>query len=214
MRKLPRQIFISGIGTGVGKTVAAAILTEALQGDYWKPIQAGNLDKSDTYLVHSLVSNTVSKCHPETYQFKTAASPHYAAGKEKIKIEISRIQAPVTERTLIIEGAGGLMVPLNEEELVIDLVRSLNVPVILIARNYLGCINHTLLSVEVLRQRNIELLGIIFSGANFLDNEEIIEHFAKVPVLHLIDEAPRIGRRFVRDEADKLRTSLSQYFEF
>jgi dethiobiotin synthetase len=214
MRKLPRQIFVSGIGTGIGKTIASAILTEALQGDYWKPIQAGNLDTSDTYLVHSLVSNPVSKCHPETYRFKTASSPHYAAGKEKIKIELSRFQAPVTERALIIEGAGGLMVPLNEEAMVIDLIKVLNVPVILIARNYLGCINHTLLSVEALRQRNIELLGIIFCGANFLDNEEIIEHFTKVPVLHLIDEAQLIGRRFVRDEANKLRTSLSQHFEF
>ncbi|MDB5281792.1 MAG: bioD [Bacteroidota bacterium] len=209
---LPQRIFVAGIGTGVGKTLVASVLTEALQADYWKPVQCGNLENSDTTIARSLASNFVSKFYPEAYSLKTASSPHYAAKAEGIEIDISTFQIP-TENRLIIEAPGGLMVPLNDRFLVIDLVKHLDASVILVARNYLGSINHTLLSIELIRQKGFSLLGIIFSGDNFLDNEEIIQHFSNVPVIGRIDESKNIDEAFVLQQALKLKSSLNQVFE-
>lgn len=210
---LPQKIFITGIGTGVGKTIASAVLVEALQADYWKPVQCGNLEDSDTMKVQSLVTNFVSKFHPEAYKLKTAASPHYAAKAEGVEIDISTLQIP-SEKRLVIEGPGGLMVPLNERFIVADMIKHLDAAVILVVRNYLGSINHTLLSIQALRQKNFSLAGIIFCGENFLDNEEIIQHFSNVPVVGRIDESQNMDKTFVAGQALKLRASLSQVFEF
>ena len=212
MRRLPQNIFVTGIGTGVGKTIASAVLTEALQADYWKPIQCGNLEDSDTKTVQSLISNSASKIHSEAYRLKTASSPHYAASAEKMEIELKECKLPTTNNRLIIEGAGGIMVPLNQNELVLDLIIKLKAPVILVVRNYLGAINHTLLSIDTLGQNGIELLGVVFSGEGFLDNEEIIQHFGKVKILGIIDEAKNIDKEFVKQQSLKLKTSLSQHF--
>ena len=122
MQPLPKSIFVTGIGTGVGKTVASAVLVEALQADYWKPIQCGNLEDSDSKTVESLITNAVTTIHPETYRLKTASSPHYAAKMEEVEINIEQCVAPEAEGHLIIEGAGGLMVPLNGHECVVDLI--------------------------------------------------------------------------------------------
>jgi dethiobiotin synthetase len=159
-----KKYFISGIGTDVGKTIVSAILTEALEADYWKPVQAGDLDFGDSDRVKSLVSNSKSAFHPERYRLNTPASPHYAAEVDGIEIALSDFSIPKTDNTLLIEGAGGLMVPLNSRETVADLVKHLNLPLILVSRNYLGSINHTMLSIELLKNKGIEIAGIIFNG--------------------------------------------------
>ncbi|MES2592959.1 MAG: dethiobiotin synthase [Bacteroidota bacterium] len=168
------RFFITGIGTDVGKTFASAILVEALHADYWKPIQAGELNNTDTMKVRSLTSNSDSVFHPETYCLSSPMSPHAAAKADGIEIDIEKIIAPLTSNTLIIEGAGGLMVPINKQYLVIDLIKKLNAEVILVSKNYLGSINHTLLSIEALTNRGIPIAGIIFNGESSKASEEYI----------------------------------------
>ena len=209
----PKHVFVTGIGTGVGKTIVSAILTEALQADYWKPVQCGGLDNSDSKIVKSLLSNAVSKVHPETYALKTASSPHYAAAQENTEVHLNHFQIPGTNNRLVIEGAGGLMVPLNKKHLVIDLIQYLNVPVVLVAKNYLGGINHSLLSTAVLKSRNMNLAGIIFNGPNYFDNEEIIQHFSGIPIIGRIGETKSITPKFIFEQAEKLKLYLSEYFE-
>ena len=157
-------IFITGIGTEIGKTIVSAALVEKLKADYWKPVQSGDLNNSDTNKVRNLITNKTSNFHPETYALTQPFSPHKSAAIDGISIDKNKFSIPVTGNKLIIEGAGGLMVPLNTNFLIIDLIKQLNVEVILVSRNYLGSINHTLLSVDALKQRNIPVKGIIFNG--------------------------------------------------
>lgn len=159
-------LFITGIGTGIGKTMVSAILVEKLQADYWKPVQAGDLHDSDTLKVKSLVSNTKSVFHPETYRLSQPYSPHKAAAIDHITINPDNIILPETSNQLIIEGAGGLMVPLCDNFLMIDLISKLKAEVVLVSQFYLGCINHTLLSLLALKQYNIPIKGIIFNGVD------------------------------------------------
>lgn len=211
--EIPKQIFVTGIGTGVGKTLAAAILCEALQADYWKPIQAGNLQNTDTDFVRSHVTNTISKVHTETYRLKEPASPHYAAAKENVYIEIEKMKLPVTQNKLVIEGAGGVLVPVNDELVMFDLIEYFKLPAVVVMRNYLGSINHTLLTCQFLEERGVELLGIIVSGNSYNDNEEIIQHFTQLPVIGRINEADSIDKNFVVSQAQKLKLSLSIHFQ-
>ena len=213
MRQLPKRIFVAGTSTGVGKTIVSAILAEALHTDYWKPVQCGNLEETDTHIVQSLVSNHVSKFYEETYLLKTASSPHYAAEIENIEIKPDRLHLPSSEIRLLIEGAGGLMVPLSRDYLVIDLIKYLEASVILVSKNYLGSINHTLLSIEALKQRGIDVLGVVFNGQNYFDNEEIIQHFTQTTLLGEIDTAKILDKEFVKTQAEKLKISLSEHFE-
>ncbi|WP_346985403.1 dethiobiotin synthase [Chryseobacterium sp. POE27] len=166
-------LFVTGIGTEVGKTVCSAILTKYFKADYWKPLQSGDLDFSDTMKIQNWAGkNTV--CHPETYRFQLAASPHQSAKEEGIKIDLNKFKIPETNNNMIIEGAGGLMVPLNDNEFIIDLIEKLNVPAALVVKNYLGCINHTLLSMMILHQRKIKLKYLILNGNFPPDTERII----------------------------------------
>lgn len=159
-----KPLFVTGIGTDVGKTIVSAILVEKLQADYWKPVQSGDLDNSDTIKVQKLVSNTVSKFHPEAYRLTQPFSPHKSAALDGITIDPAKIVLPQTSNQLIIEGAGGLMVPLNNDFFIIDLIQQLDAEVVLVSRNYLGSINHTLLSLEVLKQKKIKVRTLIFNG--------------------------------------------------
>ena len=197
-----KQYFVTGIGTDVGKTVAAAILTEALQADYWKPVQAGGLDFTDTDTVMSLVSNAASVFHPEAYRLKMAASPHRAAAAEGIEIDLHSLKLPETSNNLIVEGAGGLMVPLNKRYLVLDLVQQLGLEVVLVSRNYLGSINHTLLTAEVLRYRKIPVAGIIFNGEENQSSEDFIIKYTGLRRLPSI-----------RQEADFCKETVAEYAE-
>jgi dethiobiotin synthetase len=192
-----KQFFVTGTGTDVGKTVASAILVESLNADYWKPIQAGDLDNTDTMKVRSLISNTKSKFHPETYQLTKQMSPHAAAEADGIKININRLNLPITSNSLIIEGAGGLMVPLNDEFLVIDLIQKLKAEVILVSSNYLGSINHTLLTVEALKSRNIPIAGIIFNGRSAKTSEDYILNYTGLKKLLSIEEEKKIDKEMI-----------------
>lgn len=169
-----RPLFISGIGTEIGKTVVSAVLVENLQADYWKPIQSGELDNSDSMLVERLISNKKTMIHPEAYRLTQPFSPHKSAALDGIHIDLDKIILPKTENQLIIEGAGGLMVPLNDRDLIIDLIKKLDAEVILVSKNYLGSINHTLLSVELLKNRSIPIRKLIFCGESNPSSEDVI----------------------------------------
>ena len=170
-------LFVTGIGTDVGKTVVSALLVEKLKADYWKPIQSGDLDNSDTMKVRSLVANDKSLFHTEAYRLTQPFSPHKSADIDGVKITLDDIIAPETDNQLLIEGAGGLMVPLNDHDFVIDLISKLNVEVILVVKHYLGSINHTMLSLELLKQRNIKVHSIVYNGPADPYSEAIISNY-------------------------------------
>lgn len=205
---MSQRIFVTGIGTGVGKTLSSACIVEALQADYWKPIQTGLLEGTDTDTVKSLLSNPVSVCHPEAYRLEAPASPHLAARLENVTIDVAGVVAQVqgiqpTERPLIIEGAGGLMVPLTEQIFTIDFIQQLDAKVIIVAQNYLGSINHALLTAQVLKQRNIPVMGWIFSGDHHTNEDEVIG-WSGYPLLGRIPHTALVDRTFVREQAEKL----------
>lgn len=202
------RLFVTGIGTEVGKTIIAAILTEALEADYWKPIQAGDLQHSDTHKVQSLISNSSSQFHKEAFRLKHPMSPHAAAERDGVNIQIKDIQTPKTTRHLIIEGAGGLMVPLNNEDCIIDLIPQLNCEVVLVSRNYLGSINHTLLSIEALQKRGIPIKGIIFNGAENKETEKVILKMANVSLLGRVREEKDFNPMVIRKYAAQFKESL------
>lgn len=176
-------IVVTGTDTGIGKTVFAAALTQALGAQYWKPVQSGLEEATDTQLVKDLAELPDEDCWPEHYRLRVPASPHWSAEQEGVEIDFSGLAPPPTSRMLVIEGAGGLMVPLNRQSLFIDLFALWAYPVVLCARTALGTINHTLLSVEALRRRNIPLLGIAFIGDPMPDTERTIGDFAACPIL-------------------------------
>lgn len=192
-----KTYFITGIGTDVGKTVVAAILTEALEADYWKPIQAGDLTNSDTIKVQNLISNSKTVFHKESYQLTQPMSPHAAAEIDNIKIDLAKISVPKTKNNLIIEGAGGIMVPLNENQLIIDLIKKLDAEVVLVSQNYLGSINHTLLSFECLKTRKIKIAGIIFNGESNLETEKYILDYTGLTCLGKVDQHKAINKEVV-----------------
>ncbi|MDQ0965772.1 dethiobiotin synthetase [Flavobacterium sp. W4I14] len=198
------KYFITGIGTGIGKTLISAILTEKLKADYWKPIQSGDLDTSDSITLGSLISNTQTVIHPESYRLTQPLSPHLSARLDGIDIDLKKINMPLTENDLIIEGAGGLMVPLNEKELIIDLIKKLNVEVILVSQNYLGSINHTLLSVNLLKQYEIPIKGIIFNGDENVETERYIQQYTKIKKLGSVLSLKNIDKEKVKAAGQNL----------
>tara|TARA_R110002049_G_scaffold46424_6_gene134934 strand:+ start:21086 stop:21718 length:633 start_codon:yes stop_codon:yes gene_type:complete len=203
--------FITGISTDVGKTVASAIITEALEADYWKPIQAGELDNGDTKKVQKLVSNSKSKFHPNAYALKKPMSPHAAAVIDGVSIDLNEIKTPKTNNHLVIEGAGGLLVPLNDKATIFNLIKP-EYKVIVVSRHYLGSINHTLLTVNFLKEKGFDV-SIIFSGNEHKSTEAIIKKMTNVPVIGRIDEEPYFDRNVVREYADEfLRRQESHNF--
>jgi dethiobiotin synthetase len=202
------KLFITGIGTGIGKTVVSAIVAEALRADYWKPVQAGNLDDSDTLKVRQLVSCTDVRFFEEVYRLKEAMSPHAAAELEGVELSVSAVCSEFSRlpsENLIIEGAGGVLVPLSRKELVIDLIMRLETPVILVIRNYLGSINHSLLTFEALRNRNIPIKGIVFNGQSNPSSESIILEHTGLPCLLRIGNEERIDRELIRAYAKQFK---------
>jgi dethiobiotin synthetase len=194
-----KLIFVTGIGTGVGKTVVSTVLVQKLRADYWKPVQSGDLDESDTTKVKSLVSNSISIFHPETYRLSQPFSPHKSAAIDGITIQPEKIILPETNNTLIIEGAGGLMVPLNNNFLMIDLIKQLNAEVILVSQNYLGSINHTLLSIYILNQYKIPVKGLIFNGLKDFYSKEFILNYTKIEPLGHIPEYNVLDKKAIID---------------
>ena len=196
------QFIVAGIGTEVGKTVASAVLVEALKADYWKPIQSGSLTDSDTETVRRLVRNPVTRFHPEAYRLTQPLSPHAAAELDGVRIELDGIKAPQTDNALVIELAGGLMVPLNDHDLTIDWVTQSGLSVVLVSHNYLGSINHTLLSVEACRNRRIPILGIIFNGPAVPATETFVLNYTGLPCIGRIGQEETITRAIIRKYAD------------
>jgi len=202
---MAKRIFISGIGTEVGKTFCSAIIVESLRADYWKPLQAGELDDLDSLWVRDFISNDTSKFHKERYLLSEPMSPHAAAKIDGIEISLNDFSVPETDNTLIIEGAGGLMVPLNEKgDMIIDLIPTIADETILISKNYLGSINHTLMSIELLQQRNIKIKGIIFNGDPNPATESIILESSGLKCLGKIPQADSELKEFIREWARKL----------
>ena len=189
-----KTLFITGIGTGIGKTIVSAVLTEKLKSDYWKPIQSGDLDDSDTLKVKGLVSNPTSVFHTEAYRLTQPYSPHKSAAIDGITIDLNKIIAPETNNNLLIEGAGGLMVPLNDDYLMIDLIKQLDVEVVLVSQNYLGSINHTLLSVAILKQYDIKIAGIIFNGKTDENSESYILNYTGLKLLGHLPEFETVDK--------------------
>lgn len=208
------KIFITGIGTNVGKTIVAAIVTEALKADYWKPVQSGDLDNSDTSKVKQLVSNKTSVFHDETFKLNQPLSPHASAKIDGIKINLNDFQLPTCSKTyLVIEGAGGLMVPINHQgDLIIDLINHLKTSVILVSQNYLGSINHTLLSIEELKRRKINILGIIFNGDRTPETEDFIENYSKAPILLRINQESAFTQELIKNYAQKFLEAFKHFY--
>ncbi|MDA8934473.1 dethiobiotin synthase [Flavobacteriales bacterium] len=203
-----KTYFVTGIGTEVGKTIASAIITQALEADYWKPVQAGELDQSDSMKVKSLISNNQSKFHEEAFRLNEPMSPHAAAEKDKVHIDISSMKAPLTNNHLVIEGAGGLLVPLNDKETILNLIEVLRCEVILVSRHYLGSINHTLMSIEILKQRNIQIKGILFNGDENKDTEAIISKMSGIDILGRIPELTDLNKSTINSVAQNLKNEL------
>ncbi|WP_316748923.1 dethiobiotin synthase [Pedobacter gandavensis] len=197
--------FITGIGTGIGKTIVSAILTQKLQADYWKPIQSGDLEQSDSLSIQHLISNTKTIIHPEQYRLTRPLSPHLSARLDGIEIKAAAFKVPETNNNLIIEGAGGLMVPINEKELILDLIPVLKAKVIIVSQNYLGSINHTLLTLEVLKSRNIEVEGIIFNGEANQESESYIANYTGIPILGNIPKLAALDQQAIADAGQFIR---------
>jgi len=201
-----QKIFVTGISTGVGKTIASAIFTEALQADYWKPIQAGDLDNSDTDRVKSLISNSKTKFHPCSYELTSPMSPHAAAEIDGIRIDRFHINEPETENNLIIEGSGGILVPLNEEDTLFDIIMP-DYKVVVVSRNYLGSINHSLLTINWLQYKGYEV-SVLFSGESNPQTENIILLKTGVSSLGRIDEEEKFDKKVIKKYADKFEGKL------
>ena len=202
------RLFVTGIGTEVGKTIISAILVEALQADYWKPVQAGDLDYSDTMKVHELISNAKSVIHSETHALNHPMSPHAAAERDGVEIELEDFKVPETNNHLVIEGAGGLMVPLNRKDCVIDLIAKVDADVVLVSRNYLGSINHTLLSIEALHKRGVSIKGIIFNDVENIDTESVILEMSGLKYLGRVDLEDEFNQEIISRYADRFKREL------
>ncbi len=200
-----KRFVVSGTDTDVGKTVFAAALTLGLSGVYWKPVQCGLEDETDLEAVRRMTGLPADHFLPETYRFKAALSPHRAAELEGVSIDPHKIEIPETDRTLVIESAGGLLVPLTRERLFIDVFARWRIPVILCARTALGTINHTLMSLEALQRRSIPVAGVAFVGEENADTERTIVEFARVR---------RLGRlpKLQRFDADSLKQAFDRNF--
>lgn len=199
------RVIVTGTDTGVGKTVFAAALAGALDAVYWKPVQAGLQEETDSETVLRLSGLSAERVLPEAYRLETPASPHLAAELDGIAIDPAALVLPDTIRPLVVETAGGLLVPLTREVVYIDVIARWRAPVVLCARTTLGTINHSLLSIEALRARGIALLGIVFTGDENVETERVIVDIGRVP---------RLGRlpHLAPLTALSLRTSFALHF--
>ena len=201
--EFPDSLFITGTDTGVGKSLVSAILVVGLQAEYWKPIQSGLDGITDTNWIRKKTELPKEFFHQETYRLKRSLSPHVSAQAEGVRIHLDAFQLPrVKSHHLVVEGAGGIMVPLNEQDLMIDLMKKLGLPIVLIARSTLGTINHTLLSLEQLRRNELNVIGVVMNGPRNAGNREAIEHYGKVSVLAEIEPLSDINPKTLRKQFD------------
>lgn len=197
--------FVTGIGTNVGKTLVSAILVEAMQADYWKPVQSGTDEGLDSETVRALITNPKTQIHPEAYLLKQPLSPHFAAKLDGVEIDTSSIVKPRTTNTLIIEGAGGLLVPLNERDDVIGLAKQFDAEVILVISDYLGCINHALLSIAYLQSHHYKLHSLVFNGDFAAEvKEAIVRKVASGCRIIALPRMENLSKEAVREAAGKI----------
>lgn len=209
---MSNKIAIVGIGTEVGKTLVSAITCIAFNATYWKPIQTGYLHGKgdiDSQTVHQW---TKASIYPEAYLLQEPLSPHIAAQIDHVEIDISTIQIPKdVEGNLVIETAGGLMVPINDHLVYLDIIQQWNIPVILTMSQYLGNINHTILSIEMLKSKNIPILGIVSNGKSLPDTNRWIEQYSKIPIVLEIPRLEKITKEVIQDLASQLKFNLSNH---
>ena len=194
LMRFPKGFFVTGTDTDVGKTVVCAILMMGLDAVYWKPVQSGNQEDTDTRCIRRITGMPAKRFAAEVYTLTQPLSPHAAAAIDGVRIDLANFSPPRTQpdQHLIVEGAGGLLVPLNERDMVIDLIAHLELPVLLVARSGLGTLNHTLLSIAQLRQRSLPVLGVVMNGPSNRANWEAIERYGEVPVLAQIEPLPTL----------------------
>lgn len=184
MHNWPSAFFVTGTDTGIGKTVVSSMLTKALNASYWKPIQAGLEEETDSEFVRRVTGFSDTQIIPERYRLNTPMSPHAAAEIDDVEICMDDFEIPdYSTDHLVVEGAGGLLVPMNSRDMIIDLISYLDLPVVLVARSTLGTLNHTLLSIEALRRREISIMGVVLNGPEHQSNRETIQHYGDVEIL-------------------------------
>jgi len=204
-----RALFVTGIGTDVGKTIASAVIVKALQADYWKPVQCGDLNNTDSHKVEKLAG---CKILPETYRLQAPMSPHAAAELENIQLKLSEIELPKSDNTIVVEGAGGIMVPFNSRETYLDLMLKLNLPVVLVTRHYLGSINHTMLSWNVLKAAKIRVVALVISGKPHQTTEQHFRTQMDVPFIR-ISELETVDAAAISGETERLKEALKAAYE-
>jgi len=192
-----RKIFVTGIGTDVGKTVTSAIVVEALKADYWKPVQAGTYYTTDSENVKKWISNDKTVIHPESYKLREPKSPHEASEIEGVIVNFEKIILPQTNNILVIEGAGGVMVPVNKQFFIIDLIKKFKAETIVVIQNYLGSINHSLLTIDALKNRGIKILGLVFNGSPHAPSQQIIESYTGLKTISWIVKEPAINKEVI-----------------
>jgi len=197
--------FITGIGTNVGKTIVSAILTESLQADYWKPIQSGTNEGKDSDTIRDLISNSKTIIHPESYLLKQPLSPHFAAKIDGVEIEMKEIRLPITDNNIIIEGAGGIFVPINETQFVIDIAKKIDCEIILVVSNYLGCINHALLSLNYLISNQYKIKAIVFNGTFEIEIKSAITNLYKDLQLIEIPTLEHVTKENIKSVAETIQ---------
>ncbi len=202
---MPNQFIIAGIGTEIGKTLISAIFRQGMQADYWKPVQSGNPEEADALFIGQMTRVPKGKIWDSSYMLTQPLSPHTAAEIDGIRISLDHIQLPLTERSLIVELAGGLMVPLNESETNLDLIAHIALPVILVSKNYLGSINHTLLSYEILKAKQIPIAGIVFNGPANASGERFILQHTGLKVLLRVPELAQINPEIIQEYAQQIQ---------
>lgn len=196
---MPSRFFITGTDTGVGKTIVSALLCAALDAVYWKPIQTGTQEGTDRDTVVKLARIPPTRTILEAYAFAAPVSPHLAARLSNVRIDIRKIRVPEIIRSnnrdsLIVEGAGGALVPINRTQLMTDLMRQLKLPVLLVSRTALGTINHTLLSLASLRASHLKIRGVVMVGVPNVENRKAIEHYGEIEVLGTLPPLKKINR--------------------
>lgn len=203
--QFPSRFFVTATDTDVGKTVVSAMLTLGLNGTYWKPIQSGLLPTTDTDVIRSVTQLDESHFIPERFRLTQPLSPHRSAQLDGVEIHLSDFALPNHPHThLIVEGAGGLLVPINEKDYIVDLIRHLDLPVCLVTRTQLGTINHTLLSLRLLQQANIPVLGVIMNGPLNPSNREAIAHYGQVPILGELEILDSLNPVMLKSAFDRL----------
>ncbi len=201
---MPKQFIIAGIGTEIGKTLISAIFTQGLQADYWKPVQSGNPEEADALFIKQMTQVSEGQIWESSYLLTQPLSPHTAAEIDGLRISLDEIKLPATARPLIVELAGGILVPLNEKDTNLDLIKKLGFPVVLVSKNYLGSINHTLLSYEILKAHQIPIAGIVFNGPANPSGEKFILNHTGLKVLLRVPELNKIDPEIIQEYAKQI----------